>query len=120
MQSLSAFRTQAANARLFRRVDKQAPVLKLWGDCRPHRLARSRTSDFRSDNGGSNPPGVIRASSEPIALGCCTSTGHVKEDRTVWTRQNTGELCSRIGPNRFLAKEWWSPASTSTFRSTVF
>jgi hypothetical protein len=25
---------------------------------RPHRLARSRTPDFHSDNGGSNPPGV--------------------------------------------------------------
>ena len=40
------------------RVDKRSGTRKLLDDCRPHRLARSRTSDFRSDNGGSNPPGV--------------------------------------------------------------
>lgn len=36
-----------------------APSLNCAVDQRPHRLARPRTSDFRSDNGGSNPPGVI-------------------------------------------------------------
>lgn len=31
----------------------------IQGKTRPHRLARSRTPDFHSDNRGSNPLGVI-------------------------------------------------------------